>query len=285
MLAVLESRIRRLRRLANQTDELATPNRLSVAAWGKKYLPAYFQLPLSSFHVWLTGELDTLHERRGTKQAVIAPRGAAKSTWVSLTYPLYTAVHGLESYIQIVSDTHGQARLWLEGIKAELEDNADLADDYPSVVGEGDCWRQDRLRLRNGVVIEAMGTGSKIRGRRNRAERPSLIILDDPENEDHVTSQVRREKTKRWFNRAVLNAGTTRTNVIVLGTTLQADCLVVGLQKTPGWQGRVFRSIIEWPKRMDLWAEWEAIFNNWDRPDREEAALAFYRQHEAEMNE
>jgi hypothetical protein len=55
------------------------------------------------------------------------------------------------------------------------------------------------VRLRNGVVIETLGTGSKIRGRRNRQDRPSLIIVDDPQNEDHVTSAIRRERSWQWF--------------------------------------------------------------------------------------
>jgi hypothetical protein len=56
-------------------------------------------------------------------------------------------------------------------------------------VGLGNPWGQDRIRLANGVVIEALGTGGKIRGRRNRAQRPTLIVVDDPENDEHITSK------------------------------------------------------------------------------------------------
>ena len=66
-----------------------------------------------------------------------------------------------------------------------------------------------------------------------------------------------------WFNRAVANAGTTATNVLVLGTALHRDCLVLRLSRTAGWQGHVFRAIERWPQRMDLWQEWQALYQDY----------------------
>jgi predicted phage terminase large subunit-like protein len=244
----------------------------------------YFKLPDSSFHQWLKLRLEGLHRLRGSRLALVAPRGSAKSTWVSLAYPLWTAVNGYEPYIQIISDTQGQARLLLEAIKRELEDNALLAQDYPAAVGRGSPWGHDRIRLAHGVVIEALGTGAKIRGRRNRAERPSLIIVDDPQNDQHVTSAVQRERSWSWFNRAVINAGTPQTNILVLGTALHRDCLVLRLSQTGGWEGKTFAAIGKWPERMDLWSTWEHIYTDWETPDHEEQALAYYREHRKDMD-
>jgi len=134
------------------------------------------------------------------------------------------------------------------------------------------------------VVIEALGTGSKIRGRRNRQDRPSLILVDDPENEEHMTSAVKRERSWQWFTRAVLNAGTVQTNLVVLGTTLHRECLVLRLQKAAGWQTRLFQAVVEWPERMDLWARWEEICNDWENPNRKEDARAYYEQNHAELD-
>src|SRR5215471_5366324 len=161
--ARLARSIRRLRRAYNllRAPDVDVPG--SFGRWAHRHLAGYFPLPDSSFHRWLVGELETLHARRGTRLAVVAPRQSAKSTWSSFAYPLWCAVAGHEPYIQIVSDSIGQAHLWLEAIQQELEDNALLATDYPHVCGPGPVWRQERLRLRNGVVIEALGTGSKIR--------------------------------------------------------------------------------------------------------------------------
>jgi hypothetical protein len=247
-------------------------------------LRKYFKLPLSTFHYWLTSRLQDLHRKRGSRIAVVAPRGSAKSTWVSLVYPLWSALHGYEPYIQIISDTQSQARLLLEAIKREIEDNPLLAQAYPAAVGRGSPWGQDRIRLANKVVIEALGTCSKIRGRRNREERPSLIILDDPQNDQHVTSATRRTQSWNWFNRAVLNAGTPDTNVLVVGTALHRECLALKLADTAGWDATTFRALVRLPDRMDLWREWEEVYTHHDDPDHETKARQFYEERRVQMN-
>jgi predicted phage terminase large subunit-like protein len=271
-------------RLATRSRTTTRRPRLPLADWERRYLPAHFPLAASSFHRWLLGELDSLHERRGTRLDVVAPRGAAKSTHSSLAYVLYAAVEKLEHYVQIISDTRDQAWVWLEAVREELEGNARLAADYPDATGIGPTWRKDRLRLRNGVVVEALGTGSKMRGRRHQQHRPSLRVIDDPENDEHVTSPLRRERSWRWFTRAALNGGTAATNVIVLGTALHRDCLVLRLSRTGGWKHRLFKALPRMPGRMDLWQEWERLYTTYDDPEREATARAFYDGNRAEMD-
>ena len=286
----LYSRLRRLERgfaarfrSGAQASPAAVPSP-PIDVWARQHLPGYFSRPFSLFHHWLSGALRDLHRQRGTRLALVAPRGSAKSTWVSLAYPLWAAVHGHEPYIQLISDSQSQARLLLEALKREVEDNPALAEAYPAAAGPGRAWGQDRIRLANGVVVEALGTGAKIRGRRNRTERPSLIVVDDPENDGHVTSALQRERSWSWFNRAVANAGTPQTNVLVLGTALHRDCLVLRLTRTAGWQARTFRAIERWPDRTDLWREWEQIFTAVEDAAREGKARAFYEAHAEEMS-
>jgi hypothetical protein len=59
---------------------------------------------------------------------------------------------------------------------------------------------------------------------------------------------------------------------------------VCRLQQTPGWATRDFRSIMEWPKRMDLWQQWESVLHCYDDPDREERARLFYEANCAAMD-
>jgi predicted phage terminase large subunit-like protein len=288
--ARLQSRLRRLERDCATLSPPGGPSAVPVgppprlAQWAPQTLPAYFTRPFSTFHHWLAGLLQDLHAQRGSRWAVIAPRGSAKSTWISLAYPLWAALHQFERYILLLSDTQSQARLLLEALKRELEDNPVLAAAYPAAVGRGSPWGQDRIRLANGVVMEALGTGAKIRGRRNRAERPTLIVVDDPENDGHVTSSTQRLRSWAWFNRAVANAGTPATNVLVLGTALHRDCLVLRLTRTAGWQGRVFQAIEPWPQRMDLWQQWQALYQDYDDPEHQAKAWAFYEQNQAALS-
>jgi hypothetical protein len=150
--------------------------------------------PEGGLHLWLCDTLTDLHRQRGFKLSCVAPRGSAKSSWVSWAYVLYVLCHGYERYVMLVSDTATQARLYLANVRHELEENQSLARDHPAAFGHGPVWREERIILRNGCVVEALGTGDKIRGRRHRAERPTLVILDDPQNDEQVASHVQRQK-------------------------------------------------------------------------------------------
>jgi hypothetical protein len=134
-----------------------------------------------------------LRQRRGVRLNVLAPRGAAKSTWSTFAFPLWAALHSLEPYIVLTAETGDQAHKYLDSIRSELELNEELADQDPHVFGAGPIWRQDRIQLNNGVLIEALGRGTKLRGRKSRQHRPSLIIVDDPQNTEHVQSPLQRE--------------------------------------------------------------------------------------------
>jgi hypothetical protein len=235
-------------------------------------------------HRWLCEQLDGLRRRRGQRLNVLAPRGNAKSSWASLAYPLWCVCHGTEPYILLTADTKEQACKYLDSIRAELDGNDSLAETFPDVAGPGPVWRADRLRTRNGVQLEALGTGSKARGRKAGSHRPSLIIVDDPQNLEHILSPLQRGRSWEWLTKDACNAGSPRTNIVVLGTALHRECIVYRLQSTVGWRSRLWRSVESWPARMDLWNEWEAILHNHDDPGREAAARAFYDQRRAEMD-
>ena len=160
---------------------------------------------------------------------------------------LREALHAREPYIWIISDTAHQARAHLDNLKAELLDNDLIAQAYPHAVGKGPVWRAEKIVLRNGVTIEAFGTGQRIRGRRARANRPTLIICDDLQNDRHMESTVQRHHTRTWFHGTLLKAGTPQTNVINLATALHREALAMELTQTPGWHSKIFRSIDPWP--------------------------------------
>lgn len=251
--------------------------------WARTYLPHYFTRPPSAMHHWLAEEFARLEHERGGQLNVIGPRGSAKSTLASLAWPLRLAVEGREPYIWLVSDTRDQAQAHLEHLHAELADNPRLAADYPQAVASLPVRRKGAVQLANGVRIEAFGTGQRIRGRRRRASRPTLIVCDDLQNDQHIVSATQREWTQRWFHGALLGAGTRHTNVVHLATALHRDALALVLHRTPGWISRIFRAIERWPDNMQLWEEWEAIYTDPHRPDAAAQARAFYEQHRDEL--
>ncbi|HEX3871405.1 MAG TPA: phage terminase large subunit [Pirellulales bacterium] len=254
-----------------------------LLTWACRYLPAHFSLPPSAMHRWLEAQLDQMPACRGSKLNVIGPRGGAKSTIGTLAWPLRLAVEGREPYIWIISDTKHQACAHLENIKSELLDNRRLASHYPWATGRGPVWRAGAITLRNGAAIEAFGTGQHIRGRRRKADRPTLIICDDLQNDEHIESALQREHSRRWFHGTLLKAGKTTTNFLNLATALHREALALELDHTPGWLSRTFRAIEHWPDNLDLWQQWEMLYADVEQPDSRDQARTFYDGHRDAM--
>jgi predicted phage terminase large subunit-like protein len=256
--------------------------------WARGVLAEHFRLAPSAMHVWLAERLDAMRAERGTKLNLIGPRGSAKSTVATLAYVLRCAVDGSEPYVWIVSDTRHQACAHLENIKSELVENAALAERYPGSVGVGQVWRVGTIVLANRVMIEAFGTGQKLRGRRRRAHRPTLIVCDDLQNDEHVHSRLRREHCREWFHGALMQAGTPRTNFVHLATALHRESLALELDRTPGWTSRAFRAVERWPANEGLWEAWRAIYCDIQRDDTQQVdaraeARAFFDAHRGAM--
>jgi predicted phage terminase large subunit-like protein len=252
--------------------------------WARTFLPQHFTQLASPMHRWLADHADAMHIERRSRINLIGPRGHAKSTVITLAHVLRSAVELREPYTWIVSDTHSQAADHLENIKAELLSNTQLAAVYPNAVGQGPRWRAGAIELTNGAVIEAYGTGQKIRGRRRRQHRPTLIVCDDLENDSHTNSALQRERTRQWFEGTLLKAGTRRTNVLNLATALHSEALALRLSRTPGWTSAVYRAICQWPLNESLWHEWESIYANVENPHAHIQAQRYYEAHRAAMD-
>ena len=256
-----------------------------LLAWSQHYLPHHFRLPPSNMHRWLGEQLDRAKDARGAKLNLIGPRGSAKSTVASLAYALRCAVEESDSYIWIISDTKHQAAVHLDNVRIELEENKLLKRHYPEALREPPKSRGNILRLDNGVVIEAYGTGQRIRGKRRREHRPTLIVCDDLQNDDHIRSSWQRERSREWFQGTLLKAGTKRTNIVNLATALHRDALALELDRTPGWNSAVFKAIERWPTNMTLWHAWEQIYSNLEDPNRLASSRTFYEEHQTQMHE
>jgi len=270
--------------------------RQSPAAFARIYMTRHVKKAPSAMHEEIFELLrDITVEGRGGRIAIAAPRGHAKSTIVSTAYVLWCICYELERYILIVSDTSSQANDQLEHVKRELESNLLLQMDFPDVcetpgVRPGPPrWRQDEIVTRNDVRVQAFGATKKIRGRRYKQHRPSLIVVDDLENEEQTASQDRREKLRNWFEKSLLKSGDELTNVVVVGTVMHYDALLATLvddRKSPRWTGRVYRAVLKWSDRTDLWETWEAIYTRREESEGQigpKAAEAFFEQNRREM--
>lgn len=255
--------------------------------WTGKYADAEFQLELS-------GILVGMSTSRGQKLAIAAPRESAKSTIVSLQYVIYCICYKVEDFIVIISSTADQAVNFLSNIKQELERNDLLWRDFPEVCEIGrkpgpPRWSQKDIVTRNCVKVIALGVGQQIRGRRNKEHRPSLIILDDVETDESFQTPDAFNKLQDWLTKAVLKSGTSTTNVVYVGTIHHYNSLLAQFTNPTshsGWIKKIYRSVINWSERFDLWEKWVKIFNYQEEYEGEsghEAAKRFFKAKEMAM--
>ncbi|MDD7908625.1 phage terminase large subunit [Pseudovibrio exalbescens] len=252
--------------------------------FAETYFPHYLTSPPSKLHLDLYANLPLIVlDENGRRELITAPRGSAKSTHVSLIFPLWCIVLGLKHYIMLIMDAFEQAAVMIEALKAELENNPRLTYDFPEICGQGRTWREGDLITRNNIKVEGFGTGKKLRGRRHGPFRPDLVILDDIENDENVESPKQRRKLENWVEKAVLKLGSAdgRMDVLYAGTVLHFDAVIVRFAKKPRWRVAEYQAVLQWPDRMDLWDQWEELYLN----DGELAADAFYSAHAAMMNE
>ena len=220
-----------------------------------------------------------------------APRGEAKSTYETQLGSLWCIVTGRKHMIGIIMNTEEQAAEMLESIKAELDTNPRLAMDFPEACGRGRVWQATTIVTANNRKVRIGGTGKKIRGMKHGPHRPDLVFLDDLENDDNVRDKGQRDKVQDFVLKAVLGLAGPAGGMDVFwpGTSLHYDAAINRVSRKPGWRRKVFKSIMQWPDRMDLWDKWEGIYTaGADDEEAKEAAeaeaLAFYQANKEAMD-
>lgn len=268
---------------------------MDLAYFGRAYLPHYFSRPSPQFHA----ELDTLWRdgvlkgvvpigdnaklvdaQDGCRRATAAPRGHAKSTNLTFKGSLHAALYRYKRYIIILSDTSDQANGFLSAIKDELEDNGAIREDFGNLTGG--VWRENVIITSQGVRIDAIGAGQKIRGRKHKNWRPDLMVLDDIENDENVRTVEQRKKLENWFYKAVSKAGDTYTDIVYIGTLLHYDSLLAKVLKNPAYRSVKYKAVQSF-STSPLWETWESIYTDLGNEGRELEAKKFFEKNREEM--
>ncbi len=103
----------------------------------------------------------------------------------------------------------------------------------------------------------------KVRGRKYKNFRPSLVMADDPDNDEDILSATERIKKWDWVNKALLQVGETNdTSYVFIGTMLHRECIVGHLERDPRFRTIKFQAIQKWPTvvAMALWKKWERLY-------------------------
>jgi len=260
------------------------------------------------FHRKLSGILDSVSNRNRTARiAWAASRGAAKSAYLSNAFPTHEVVFRKRKMILIISETNAGSKKFVKWISGQLKYNLKLREDFGELLSEhkqrNEKDSEEAFLTFTGIKVEATSLGTQIRGFRNGAQRPDLILLDDLESRDSNNTAELRQKAKDWLNQDLMPAyDPTQTAIIFMGTIVHADSLLnYVLNERHDFIKNKFPAILSYPKRMDLWAEFERIYKEYE-PTKEEieavemaqeemmtpnaqAAMRFYMEHKEEMDE
>ena len=251
--------------------------------FGNRYYPHLITQNSSKFHHDL---IRIVESPKFDRISILAPRGHAKSTWLSIIYPIWKIVNNRNIKIIIVSDTGDQAEMFLRAIKDELEANERMVEDFGAFyqkprTGSPNVWKAcDITVIRHTRAKEPTivcgGTGKRIVGR-----RADLIIVDDPLNDENTESERQRQKTLRWFRKTltpIVNPDTGK--IIVIGTRKHPQDLHYELGHNKRYTQFIFKALGE-DGKSPLWHErWpkEKLF----REKEEIGSLVFAQEYQNE---
>lgn len=229
----------------------------NMIMFGKVTMPSMFSSPSPSFHYKIA---DVLQDDSSKQVNIIAPRGHAKSSIVGGVYPLYHIMnHDGAKLIVLVSRTQDHAIKLLGTIKDVL----DYSETFRAIYGywgqhSAKQWAKAEIELKDGTVIICKGTGQQLRGIKVGSQRPTLIIVDDPEDENNTKTSEAMEQNLRWLlQSAVPSLDPRRGKIIVIGTPQHQRCLVEVLKEMKGWANLHFAPDMD--KGIALWEEWQPI--------------------------
>lgn len=246
---------------------------------------------------------DVSNVHTNDKVAEAAPRSHAKSTYLSKAFPIREIVYRKRKYQIIISETPAVSSANLDWISLQLKSNAKLRADFGPLLSvkqqenpkdnssEFIAWepREDGTKKLL-TKVEAASTGQALRGRNWNGVRPDLIICDDLEDiKSNAATPELRKKLKDWFSQTVVPLGDPKgkkTAFVYMGTTVHHEALLVDvLYNRSDFKSRVYRAVIEWPKRMDLWEACHLVYKDPERlkEDRVKDARELYEANRIEM--
>jgi phage terminase large subunit-like protein len=225
--------------------------------WGHHFWPRYFSKPTPAFHY----ELVKIFFRKGNDYTA-APRGFSKTTINQLCIA-FSCVNGLDEFIVLIEKTYTEASEVLEAVREEFKMNDEILRVY------GDLTKinykgNEQFNIRdsagdffvNGVRLRAKGFDTPIRGLKSRHSRPTRVVLDDIESDEHINNVDQRGQYLNNYIKGVIPAVDNDTGVIkMFGTILHDDSLLNTLIKNHN--GKTYRAWDEdrnllWPSNWTV---------------------------------
>jgi hypothetical protein len=207
-------------------------------------LPHAFTKPFCSFHDEIIDDFNSPGD-----SVVAAPRGHGKSTIIGLGWNIWLLLYKKERYIVYTSQNHEKSVQFLEPIKKELQTNKMLKFIYGdskltnNIKDDEGRNREDCFDYK-GMRVHALSFEKNIRGLKYGVHRPSLIILDDIDDDQRVLNPDLRKKDNDKLTKQIIPALDPEVGRIkMVGTILHHDCLLA--KRLRIMDGKVYKAILD----------------------------------------
>lgn len=200
-----------------------------VLLFSHTLLPHYCSVPSAVFHRDLITRFFS-----DQNEFVACPRGFAKTTTLQIC-AIYSILYKLDKFIVIIEKTFTEASEVLKGIRDEFEENVGILEIYGRLINydiEKKVQSSKNPDARgdvmiNGVRLRGRGFETPPRGMKSGASRPTRIIMDDVESDEHIDSSEQRQKYDDMYIGAVVPAPSKFGTIKMFGTILHRDSLLM----------------------------------------------------------
>jgi len=194
------------------------------------YLPHHFTDSIAPFHLEM---FHLLQQNKYNFVAIMAFRESGKSTILNLVNALWSILGKPgKKFVVIISKTQEQTKNHFLNIRAELEKNELLREDFgPFAENDNDLKRLSLELEYHEAKIMAMTREQSIRGLKFGIHRPDLIIGDDLEDTSSVSEQKESEAFYARFESEIIPAGSANTRIVILGNLLSENSFMMKLRE------------------------------------------------------
>jgi len=263
---------------------------------GRVLAPNAFGLSTPDFHHDVKKVLMDVSKKRVALQWA---RDHAKSTLGAELLPVWHIFfqHVFEQkqrdtrFVVIISKTQREAKRRLRTIKSIITDGSAPEGETPFSDLFGDWgektarkWAEQEVILKDGTTIISTGWSQQGRGLKIEHQRPSLIVIDDPEDENNTKTAEAMEDHLEWLLSALEPATSDEGRTILIGTPIRQRSMVRVLHDADDWHSLKYTTPYEedgelkalWPERMSV-EELEQKRRNLKKIGREELFYKNYK--------
>lgn len=233
------------------------------------------------------------HPDYNPKKVIVLPRGMGKTSIANLLIPGKRALFQEANYIVPVSASATLAQQQSENLKYKLNNNKiikNLFGDLKTKIHNKEQWvirvgGDEGDEDAREICVMPRGAGQQVRGLLFRDSRPDLFVVDDLEDPENMDSEEQRKKKKEWFFGDLMQAKDNYApkgswEIIVVGTVLHQDSLVVNLMENPDWQTLDFAICNEdLESNIPEWVGDDWVKEKYNELKRAGEVTTFYREY------